>query len=353
MSYTVLNSAMSSTLLSDPEVAGLFSADADLVAMLDFEAALAEAEAEAGVFSSRLAQQIAAACRGFRPDMVRLDAGISRDGMAVPDLVAQLREAIGTEASKYLHFGATSQDVIDTSLTSRLQRVNQILEPRLLNVCASLAHLDKRFGTNQLMARTRMQSALPILAGHRIHSWRAPLLDLSDDFGQIQIAVHALQFGGPVGTLDRLGAKAPEIRRLLADSLGLSDPGTAWHTDRSRLLNYSFWLTKLATALGKIGHDIMLMAQDERAEIRLAGAGGSSAMAHKKNPVKAEVLLALARFVSTLHAGLQQSALHEQERSGTNWTLEWMLLPQICIATGTALITVQALLASVDAMGQN
>jgi 3-carboxy-cis,cis-muconate cycloisomerase len=216
-----------------------------------------------------------------------------------------------------------------------------------------LAHLDKRFGTNQLMARTRMQSALPILAGHRIHSWRAPLLDLSDDFGQIQIAVHALQFGGPVGTLDRLGAKAPEIRRLLADCLGLSDPGTAWHTDRSRLLNYSFWLTKLATALGKIGHDIMLMAQDERAEIRLAGAGGSSAMAHKKNPVKAEVLPALARFVSTLHAGLQQSALHEQERSGTNWTLEWMLLPQICIATGTALITVQALLASVDALGQN
>ena len=273
--------------------------------------------------------------------------------MAVPDLVAQLREAIGTEASKYLHFGATSQDVIDTSLTSRLQRVNQILEPRLLNVCASLAHLDKRFGTHQLMARTRMQSALPILAGHRIHSWRAPLLDLSDDFGQIQIAVHALQFGGPVGTLDWLGAKGPEIRRLLADCLGLSDPGTAWHTDRSRLLNYSFWLTKLATALGKIGHDIMLMAQDERAEIRLAGAGGSSAMAHKKNPVKAEVLLALARFVSTLHAGLQQSALHEQERSGTNWTLEWMLLPQICIATGTALITVQALLASVDAMGQN
>lgn len=285
--------------------------------------------------------------------MARLDAGISRDGMAVPDLVAQLREAIGTDASKYLHFGATSQDVIDTSLTSRLQQVNQILESRLLNVCASLAHLDKRFGTRQMMARTRMQSALPILAGHRIHSWRSPLLDLSDDFGQIQIAVQALQFGGPVGTLDRLGAKAPEIRCLLADCLGLSDPGTAWHTDRSRLLNYSFWLTKLATALGKIGHDIMLMAQDERAEIRLAGAGGSSAMAHKKNPVKAEVLLALARFVSTLHAGLQQSALHEQERSGTNWTLEWMLLPQICIATGTALITVQALLASVDAMGQN
>ena len=285
--------------------------------------------------------------------MVRLDAGISRDGMAVPDLVAQLREAICTEASKYLHFGATSQDVIDTSLTSRLQRVNQILEPRLLNVCASLAHLDKRFGTRQMMARTRMQTALPILVGHRIHSWRATLLDLSEDFGQIQIAVHALQFGGPVGTLDRLGAKAPKIRRLLAESLGLSDPGTAWHTDRSRLLNYSFWLTKLATALGKIGHDIMLMAQDERAEIRLAGAGGSSAMAHKKNPVKAEVLLALARFVSTLHAGLQQSALHEQERSGTNWTLEWMLLPQICIATGTALITVRALLASVDAMGQN
>ena len=352
MSYTVLNSALSSTLLGDSEVAGLFSADADFAAMLNFEAALAEAEAEAGVFSTQLAHQIAAACRVFQPDMARLDTGISHDGMAVPDLVGQLREAIDTEASKYLHFGVTSQDVIDTSLTLRLQQVNQIFEHRLANVCASLADLDQRFGTRQMMARTRMQSALPILVSHRIDGWRAPLLDLFDDFGQIQTAAHALQFGGPVGTLDRLGSKAPEVRRLLADRLGLTDPGTAWHTDRSRLLNYSFWLTKLATALGKIGHDIMLMAQDERSEITLAGAGGSSAMAHKKNPVKAEVLLALARFVSTLHAGLQQSALHEQERSGTNWTLEWMLLPQICIATGTALNTAQSLLASVDLLGE-
>jgi 3-carboxy-cis,cis-muconate cycloisomerase len=216
MSYTVLNSAMSSTLLSDPEVAGLFSADADLAAMLDFEAALAEAEAEAGVFSTGLAQQIIAACREFRPDMGRLNAGISRDGMAVPDLIRQLREAIGTEASKYLHFGATSQDVIDTSLTLRLQQVNQIFAPRLSNVCASLAHLDQRFGPRQMMARTRMQSALPILVSHRIDGWRTPLLDLSDDFGQVQAAVQALQFGGPVGTLDQLGAKAPEVRRLLA-----------------------------------------------------------------------------------------------------------------------------------------
>ena len=352
MSYTVLNSAWSSTLLSDPEVAGLFSADADLAAMLDFEAALAEAEAEAGVFSTGLAQQIIAACREFRPDMGRLHAGISRDGMAVPDLIRQLREAIGTEASKYLHFGATSQDVIDTSLTLRLQQVNQIFAPRLSNVCASLAHLDQRFGPRQMMARTRMQSALPILVSHRIDRWRTPLLDLSDDFGQVQSAVQALQFGGPVGTLDQLGAKAPEVRGLLAERLGLLDPRTAWHTDRSRVLNYSFWLTKLATALGKIGLDIMLMAQDERSEIALAKSGGSSAMAHKKNPIKAEVLLALARFISTLHAGLQQCALHEQERSGTNWTLEWMLLPQICIATGTALITAQALLKSVDSLGE-
>ena len=353
MSHVVLNCAVSSGLLGDPEVAAFFSAEADLAAMLDFESALAEAEADAGVFSVQVARQIAAACKDFQPDQSRLAAGIARDGMAVPSLVRQLREATGGAAAEYLHFDATSQDVIDTSLTLRLQQVNRVLETRLTHVCASLLDLDRRFGARQMMARTRMKSALPIVVSHRIDGWRNPLLGLSNDFGQIQTAVHALQFGGPVGTLDRLGASGSQIRHQLAAGLGLSDPGAAWHTDRSRLVDYSFWLTKLATALGKIGHDVMLMAQDERSEITLAGAGGSSAMAHKKNPVKAEVLLALARFVSTLHAGLQQSSLHEQERSGTCWTLEWLLLPQICIATGTALNAAQNLLDSVDAIGKD
>ena len=351
MYYTVLNAQLTSGLLGDREVAGFFTTEADIAAMVRFEAALAEAEAAAGVIPEVSAQQIIALCDIFRPDMSGLAVGIERDGMVVPDLVRQLRGSLQGQAAQDLHFGGTSQDLIDTSLILRLQSVNGLFAKRLGQICATLTELQTRFGSKDLMARTRMQAALSTTVAHRIVGWQAPLERLSESFQAVQSTLNVVQFGGPIGSLAALGPNGPHVRCLLAQRLGLNDPKGAWHTDRSRLLEYTFWLSSLANALGKLGQDILLMSQDERGEIVLTGVGGSSAMAHKKNPVKAEILLALARFVTTLQSGMQQASVHEQERSGSAWALEWMVLPQLCIATGTALITAQTLLNSIQSLG--
>ncbi|MDG2403744.1 MAG: 3-carboxy-cis,cis-muconate cycloisomerase [Paracoccaceae bacterium] len=351
MSYTVLNAQLTSGLLGDSEVAGFFTTNADIAEMVKFEAALAEVEASAGLISEVSARQIIALCNNFRPDISSLAVGIERDGLVVPDLVRQLRESLQGQAAQDLHFGGTSQDLIDTSLILRLQSVNGLFDNRLGQICAALTELQTRFGAKDLMARTRMQAALPTTVAHRILQWQLPLERLSESFLVVQSTLNVVQFGGPIGSLAALGPNGPQVRCLLAQRLGLNDPKGAWHTDRSRLLEYTFWLSSLVNALGKLGQDILLMSQDEREEIVLRGAGGSSVMGHKKNPVKAEILMALARFVTTLQFCMQQASVHEQERSGSAWALEWMVLPQLCIATGTALITAQTLLNSVQSLG--
>ena len=351
MSYTVLNSTLMSGLLGDPEIAEQFSPDAEITAMLRFESALAQAEAAAGVISKASARQIIAVCEVFDPDRQQLAFAAERDGMLVPDLIQQLRAAVGGVASADVHFGSTSQDVIDTSLILRLKKVNALLNQRLASICTELQHLEDRFGHGKMMARTRMQSAFHIPIAHRLSQWSAPIYNLADGFEEVKAKLHMVQFGGPVGTLGTFGTNAQNLRQRLAAVLELGDPRRAWHTDRTRLVHYCFWLSQLATALGKLGLDILLMAQDERNEIMLDKTGGSSTMAHKKNPVKAEALLSLSRYISSLQAEMQRAALHEQERSGSAWTLEWMILPQLCIATGSATRLAEKLIISVQAVG--
>lgn len=344
MSYTPFNAPLLSGLLGDMEIASFFSVKADLDAMLRFEVELAHAEAEAGVIPADAAQQIAKAAETFEPDIRALSEATMRDGMTVPEFVRQLRAAVGAPADQHVHFGSTSQDVIDTSLVWRLRKADAVLMRRLNGVVSLLDGLADRFGANPLMAYTRMQAALPMSVGDRISNWVAPLRSHSKETS----CPSDVQFGGPVGTLDKLEAAGPTVRQSLAHRLKLTDPGRAWHTDRSALVSYLNRLSLVTGALGKIGLDITLMAQDERTTLTLNDVGGSSAMPHKQNPVKAEALVTLARFNATQVAGMQQTLLHEQERSGASWSLEWMLLPPVVVATGAALRNAKQLLNAIE-----
>lgn len=352
MSYTPFNAPLLSGLLGDMEIASFFSVKADCAAMLRFEALLAEAEAAAGIIPDEAARAIFEVSKTFEPDMKMLNEGASHDGMAVPDFVTQLRSAVGEPHAQYVHFGSTSQDVIDTSLIMRLKNVNGILDARLKAIIANISDLDRKFGNLPLMARTRMQAALPILVSDRLHQWMGPLIDHCERLVALEANLYQLQFAGPVGTLEKLGSKGNSIRAHLADLLDLTDPGTSWHTDRSNLVEYANWLSLVTGALGKMGQDIVLMAQNDLDEIDFDNAGGSSAMPHKENPIKAESLVTLARFNATLLPGMHQSLVHEQERSGAAWTLEWMLIPQLCVATGAALRNAERLLGSVNWIGK-
>jgi len=325
-----------SALVGDDEVAAAFSVEADVKAMLAFEAALAEAEASVGLVPAEAAQRIASVCGSFSPDLAALAKGTARDGVVAPELVKLLRAAVGEPHAAEVHRGATSQDVIDTSLVLRLKTIVALFDGRLESLIASLHRLEADQGAVPLMGRTRMQRALPIRAADKLRAWREPLERHVDRLRALTPRLLVVQFGGAVGARGGLDGKGDRIATELARRLELKD-GPCWHAERDSLSEFAAWLSLVSGALGKIGQDIALMAQNEIGEIKLAEGGGSSAMPHKSNPVRAEVLVALARFNAGLLGTEHQALVHENERSGAAWTLEWLVLPQMAAATGAAL----------------
>jgi 3-carboxy-cis,cis-muconate cycloisomerase len=336
MSVSVFDHPWLSPLLGDAEVARHFTPEAELRAMLEFEVALAKAEAAHGVIPAEAAAAIARAAKAFTPDMAALASATARDGMVVPDWVDQLRRAVGTPHDAHLHFGSTSQDVLDTSLVLRLKPVVEILNARLAMLDEGLADLSRKYGGQSLMAHTRMQQALPITWADKIAAWRAPLARHRQRLEDLQPRLLILQLGGPVGALEKLDAKGPAVRSALAGELGLA-PADCWHTERDNLAEFASWLSLVSGSLGKIGQDIALLAQNEIAAVTVTGGGKSSAMHHKANPVLAEILVTLARYNAAQLSAMHEALVHEYERSGAAWTLEWMVLPPMVVATGAAL----------------
>jgi 3-carboxy-cis,cis-muconate cycloisomerase len=352
MALSPFEHTLLSGLFGDAELAGLFSEGAELDAMLRFEAALAEAQGELGLIPSEAATTIGRLCASFEPDTEQLRNGVAKDGVPVPNLIKQMRAALDEAAAPHLHFGATSQDVVDTGLVLRLAAVTKVLGARIAAIVELLRAHEQTFGPNRLMGRTRMQDALDIAVADRLRDWRLPLERDLDRLLEIKPRLLVLQLGGAVGTLEKFGPKGSEMAADVATRLGLAAPQKSWHNQRDSIVEFANWLALVTGSLGKIGQDAAIMAQNARGEIRLAGGGGSSAMPHKSNPVAAEVLVSLARYNAGMSGTMAQSLVHEQERSGAAWTLEWLVLPQMVMATGSALLLGQRLLDSIEALGE-
>ena len=340
------------SLLTDPDVDAFLSAEADIKAMLQVELALARACGLAGLIPAESASAIERAAAGFEPDITQLSEDTRRDGVVVPGLVKHLRAHVGEPHGRHVHFGATSQDIIDTALGLRLKYVFDFFDARLGKLVDTLRSLEGRFGTNRLMGRTRMQAAIPITAGDRLAVWRGLIERARAASRDVWHRNLILSLAGPAGTADKFGDRIGEVRLAMARQLHLAVPDHVPHAARDRIAALGSWLSELTGALGKIGQDVALMAQNEISEVELSGSGGSSAMAHKQNPVLAEVLVTLARYNAVQVSGLHQALIHEQERSGAAWTLEWMILPQMLNATGTALLHAQAMLDGVKRIGE-
>jgi 3-carboxy-cis,cis-muconate cycloisomerase len=338
-------------LLYDHELARLTDADADCAAMLQFEMALAEAEGECGLIPEAMATMIVERGATFAPGLIALRQATLRDGVVIPEFVRELRAHVGEPADRFVHFGATSQDVIDTALALRLKSIFALYDARLEAVLARLDHLITTSGAEPLMGRTRMQAAIPITAGDRLAVWRGLVDHARIDLGSVRAKNLIVSLAGAAGTSEKFGNRIDAVRIMLGGLLGLAVPDYVPHAARDRIAGLGGWLSQVTGALGKIGQDIALMAQNEIGEIAMAGGGGSSAMPHKQNPVRAEVLVTLARFNAVQVSGLHQSLVHEQERSGAAWTLEWMVLPQMLNATGMALIHAESVLGSIQRIG--
>jgi 3-carboxy-cis,cis-muconate cycloisomerase len=336
MSVSAFDSPILSGLIGDAEVAARFSVEADIRAMLAFEAALAHAQAAVGLIPIEAATRIAEVCASWSPEIDALAKGASRDGVVAPELAKLLRETVGAPHDKHVHRGATSQDVVDTSLVLRLKPILAMFETRLLALVETLRGLTASQGAVKLMGRTRMQRAVPIHAADKLRAWREPLERHVTRLGELRPRLLVVQFGGAVGVRGDLDGDGEAVVAHLARLLQLH-AGPCWHVERDALAELASWASLVSGSLGKIGVDVALMAQNEIGEVKLAEGGSSSAMPHKSNPVRAETLIALARFNAGLLGAQHQALVHENERSGSAWTLEWLVLPQMIVATGAAL----------------
>ncbi|SPH25053.1 3-carboxy-cis,cis-muconate cycloisomerase [Defluviimonas aquaemixtae] len=338
-------------LFGDDEMAAIWSAESQLANMLRFEAAWSRALGRAGLVNATAANATAEAILTVKPDIAELRDGTARDGVPVPALVAAVKHAL-PGADNSVHQGATSQDVIDTALALSLRATSDLFLARIAALEAALHGLADKFGRNTMMGRTRMQAAVPIRVADHIDAWSGPLARHGARIADIRPRVEQLQFGGAAGNRAAVGDAAPAIAKSLATDLGLANPPRAWHAERDGVAEYGALLSLLTGALGKMGQDICLMAQRGIDEIRIRGSGGSSAMPHKQNPIPAEILVTLARFNATLVSGLHHSLVHEQERSGAAWALEWMILPQMAEATARALTLATSLTEHTEVMGR-
>ncbi|MFM1863327.1 MAG: hypothetical protein RLZ26_1849 [Pseudomonadota bacterium] len=345
MTNALLGQGLFGDLFRDPETAQAFAPEAFGANMIAFERAWTRALAATGAVKPEDAERALAALSAF--DLRRFGHSSDHDGLPVPGLVAALRAGLSPEAAGALHSGATSQDVIDTAMVLTSLTLLDRAQTRLNRILGLLDTLAAKHSGAPIMARTRMQAAMPATVGLRVASWRRLVQARLEGMPRLRAELARVQIGGAIGLRD------PSDERLaqhVANELGLTLT-PVWHTDRAVIVELGQGLTLLTGALGKIGQDIALMAQQGLNEVVLHSGGASSAMPHKQNPVHAEVLVALARYVAGLQGTLAQAMVHEQERSGAAWALEWLCLPAMFEAAGAALRHTENLLSSIRRLG--
>ncbi|OCR24101.1 3-carboxy-cis,cis-muconate cycloisomerase [Pseudomonas syringae] len=314
----------------------VFSDHGRLQGMLDFEAALARAEASIGLIPADVVADIEAACRTELFDFNELAVAVGNSGNSAIPLVKALGKKIAARnptAERYVHMGATSQDAMDSGLILQLRQAVQLLEVDLRKLADTLAQQARRYALTPLAGRTWLQQATPVTLGMKIAGWLGAVTRHRQRLMEIKPRLLSLQFGGASGTLAALGGEGFAVAEALARELQLTLPEQPWHTHRDRLVEFASLLGMIAGSLGKIGRDISLLMQTEVGELfepAAAGKGGSSTMPHKRNPVGAAVMISASVRAPGLVATMFAAMAQEHERSLGLWHAEWETLPELC-----------------------
>jgi 3-carboxy-cis,cis-muconate cycloisomerase len=338
-STTVLDSLLFRDAFGTAAMREVFSDLATITRYAEIEVALAKAEARCGVIPADAAEEIAR-----RTDVAALDFDLLRQetdnvGYPILPLVHQLTKQCG-EAGRYLHWGATTQDVMDTAVVLQIRSGLAIVEADITALRGILADLAKRHRDTPMAGRTHLQQALPVTFGYKAAIWLAMFDRHAERLAQLKPRVLVGQFAGAAGTLASLGDKGFEVQRALCEELGLGVPVATWHVARDGFAEAVNFLALVTGSLGKIALDIMLMASTEFAEVYepfVKGRGASSTMPQKRNPISSELMLAAAKAVRQ-HAGLMCDAMVQDfERATGPWHAEWMAIPESFVLTAGAL----------------
>jgi len=327
---TVIDSALFRDAFGTPGMRAVFSDHALVGRCIEVEIALALAEARCGVIPAGAAEEIAARC-----DLDALDWDLLRQetdnvGYPILPLVHQLVTQCG-DAGRYVHWGATTQDIMDTADVLRVRAGLEIIEADIAALRGILAGLAEKHRDTPMAGRTHLQHALPITFGYKAAIWLAMFDRHAERLQQLKPRVLVGEFAGAAGTLASLGHKGLQVQQALCEELGLGMPQTTWHVARDGFAEVVNFLGLVTGSLGKIAFDVMLMASTEFAEVYepfVPGRGASSTMPQKRNPISSELMLAAAKAVRQ-HAGLMLDAMvQDLERATGPWHAEWMAVPE-------------------------
>ncbi len=340
-------------LFAHGDVAAAVSDRALVDAMVEFEVALLRALAVLEIAPTEAADELAAAVEqgALELDVAELGRATGEQGTPVPGLLRALRRQLSGEAAAHLHKGATSQDVLDTAMMLVTRRALDLLIADLSAAADACASLVERHRGSIEPGRTLLQQALPLTFGLKAAGWLAGLDGALVELAGIRERELAVQFGGAVGTLASLGDRGLDVAGELADQLGLPAPELPWHTVRLRPARIACALGATLGVTGKIGRDVVLLAQTEVAEVSEGGGpgrGGSSTMPHKRNPVGAIGLVACAQRGPGLVATMLGAMAQEHERGAGTWQAEWETLPALLRLTGSAAALVRDLLGGLE-----
>lgn len=340
MTYAAIDSQIFAPLFSDPDMVALFTDEAYAGHLLAVEAALARVEGQLGIIPAAAAEKIVEITSVFDLNYPAMQAALAQDGVPVIELLRQLRAQLGPEAADYLHWGATTQDIMDTAVVLQSRAALSLLQTRLDQLITKLAELAGHHRHTLMAGRTHSQQALPITFGLKVANWLAPLLRHRQRLAELRGRVLVVQFGGAAGTLAALGEEGTAVQQALARDLQLSVPAMPWHTQRDNLVELAGWLSLVSGSLAKMAQDIILLAQSEITEVRESGdpqRGGSSTMPQKANPILSETIIAAARTNASLLGNMHQAQIQEHERGTHGWQMEWLTLPQMFALTASAL----------------
>src|SRR4051812_14975935 len=336
---TVLDSILFRDAFGTPRMREVFSDYALISRYTEVEIALARAEARCGVIPAEATEEIAAKCNVAALDFDLLRHETDIVGYPILPLVHQLVKQCG-EAGRYVHWGATTQDIMDTADVLRVRAGLEIIEEDIRELRRILADLSKKYRNTPMAGRTHLQQALPVTFGYKVAIWLAMFDRHAERLQQLKPRVLVGEFAGAAGTLASLGDKGLEVQQAFCEELGLGVPATTWHVARDGFAEVVNLLGLITGSLGKIALDIMIMASTEFAEVYepfVTGRGASSTMPQKRNPISSELMLAASKGVRQ-HTGLMLDAMiQDLERATGPWHAEWMAIPESFVLAAGAL----------------
>ena len=329
--------------LSDEEMDSVVSDDALVKKMLQFEIELARSQAKLRMIPKPAAWEISSVLSKIKIKPRELTDSTLLHGIPVIGLLSIVKKNLSQNGAQWIHYGATSQDAMDTAQVLIIRDAIHIILKRTASLILQLEKIRKKFGQVPCMARTRNQWALPVKFEVKIDAWKLPLQRQMQTIQEILPRIYRVQLGGATGDLKVYGSKGAALIKSLAAQLALN-PSDSWHSQRDVFCALTNWLAIQSGILGKMGADILVLSQSEIGELtENPNAGKSSSMVHKNNPVLCEALVAIANMNANAQAMQLQSLVHKNERDGASLILEWINIPQMLIHLGVSLKHAQSI----------